>query len=371
MKRIIRLASVFFLLVLISGCSKNKQGTDNITNTVTPTVLPTVTVPAEQNTEDNTTEKTLTVKDLYPFVADTEYIYDGEGNEYAPYNRYTDFLDTENNRLQTRTDNGGTETVRVLEIKDGKLSVIKTINECYYRDNFMDAAAAEDKAEVLLMEPLEVGTEWTIPDGSKRYISGIGVNVDTPSGTYQAIEVTTEGTDSTSKDYYAPVIGLVKSVFSSGDTEVSSVLKEIKANAPFTQTIDIYYPDSDEKIHAEPLALTFKTGDETRLILEAALTKRAVEEDYQPLASTNTKLNSLYLDEDKIVHADFSPELVTEMNAGSGFETLILQCITNTLGNYYGTDEVYLTVDKKPYKSGHIEMKEGETLKVKTDNVIK
>ena len=41
------------------------------------------------------------------------------------------------------------------------------------------------------------------------------------------------------------------------------------------------------------------------------------------------------------------------MNAGAGGENLILQSIVNTFGNYYG-EKVYLTVDNKPYESGHI-----------------
>lgn len=51
--------------------------------------------------------------------------------------------------------------------------------------------------------------------------------------------------------------------------------------------------------------------------------------------------------------------LVSEMNAGAAYETMILQCITNTLGIYYGVKKVYLTVEGKPYSSGHIEMKKG------------
>jgi hypothetical protein len=370
MKKLLVLTGIITLLVLIGGCGKDKQGGEDITNTPTPTVRPTATLPAQQDTQDNTAEEALTVKDYYPLIADAEYVYDGEGNEFAPYNRYTDFLDTAGNRLQTRTANGGTETVRVLEIKDGRLSVIKTVNECYYRDNFLEEAAADDQAEVLLMEPLVQGTEWTLPNGSKRYISSTGVEVDTPSGTYQAIEVTTQYSDSTTKDYYSPQVGLVKSVFNSGDMQVFSVLREIKTDTPFTQTINIYYPDSDWKLHAEALTLSFRTGDITRLVFEDALKKKASEESYLPLASTNTKINSLYLGEDEIVHADFSPELVTEMNAGAGYELTILQCITNTLGNYYGTDQVSITVDGKPYESGHILMKEGETFRVDMENVI-
>jgi hypothetical protein len=370
MKKILLSISMVLLLVLLSAC--NKQRTEDKTDTV-PTTQPTVTQPAAVPTngaQDNTAAQTLTVKDYYPFLADTEYIYAGEGNEFAFYNRVTDFIDTANNKIQTRTDNGGTETVRVIEVKDGKLSVIKTVNECYYRDNLMDAAP-DAQEEVLLMEPLTQGTEWTLPDGRKRYISAVDVPIETPSGKYQTLEVTTESSDSTTKDYYAPNVGLVKSVFDSGNSTVSSTLSEIKSDTPFTQTISIYYPDSDNKIYAEPLELSFKTGDITRTVLEGALFRNAVKENYLPLSSSNTKINSMYLGKDSIAYVDFSPEFVTEMNAGAGYEQSILQCITNTLGNYYQTEKVYITVDGKPYESGHILMKKGETFKVDMSNVIR
>ena len=58
------------------------------------------------------------------------------------------------------------------------------------------------------------------------------------------------------------------------------------------------------------------------------------------------------------------------MNAGAGYELLILQSITNTLGDYYGVKEVNITIDGKLYESGHILMKKGETFKVNYDKVV-
>jgi hypothetical protein len=369
MKKIIMTISMIILLVSLSGCSKENQNQTEATATPVPTATPTVTIPAEDTAEDTTADE-LSVKDYFPLLSDIEYIYEGQGNEFAAYNQVTDFIDMQNNRIQTRTNNGGTETVRVIEIKDGKVTVMKAINECYYRENLMADAVTGDDAEVLLMEPLVPGTVWSLPDGRKRTISAVNVAIDTSSGSYQAIEVTTEGTDSITKDYYAPQVGLVKSVFGSGDMEVTSSLKEIKTDTPFTQTISIFYPDADEKIYVEQMPLEFRTNDDTKQILQAAISKEASKDSYLPLASINTKINSLYLGEDNIVHIDFSKELVSDMNAGAGYESLILQSITDTLGNYYGVQEVLVTMEGKPYESGHILMKEGETFKVNFDNVV-
>ena len=373
MKKIILSLSVVLLVLFLGACNKAKQ---NDTNEITPTVIPTITSPAESNADNAQNEGTLsdetqayTIDDYYPMLADTEYVYEGQGNEYASFGQTTDFLDASNHRIQTRTNNGGTETVRVIQIKAGKLEVIKTLNECYYRDNFLSGTTSEESPEVLLMEPLVQGTEWTLSDGRKRYISGVDVTVATPSGEYKAIEVTTENEDGQSKDYYAPQVGLVKSAFQSGDMEVTSSLKTINKNQPYTKTIDIYYPNVDEKLYPEQTTLTFHTGDETKDILQAAISKKASKDTYLPLASINTKVNSLYLSEDGTVMVDFSKEFVTDMNAGAGYELLILQGITNTLGNYYQAQNVIITVDNKPYESGHIMMEQGEAFHVNMDDV--
>lgn len=359
-------------MLMLSGCGKDKQNTNDNTNAVTPTVQPTVTLPAEDNAEnqDDESADTFELQDYYPMQSDTEYVYEGTGNEFASFIRVTDFLDEEKGRIQTRTNNGGTETVRVIEVKDGKLTVVNIINECYYRDNIMEKQA-EEKEEVLLMEPLVQGTEWMLSDGRKRYISAVDVEVDTPSGNYKALEVTTKSEDSTMKDYYAPQIGLIKSIFESGDMEVVSSLSKINKDTAFTQSLEVFYPNVDEKIYLEPLTLTFRTNDETKNVLQDAIRQKVSKDSYLPLASVNTKLNSLTLTEDNIVRIDFSSELVSEMNAGAGYEALILQAITNTVGNYYGVPEVLITVEGKPYESGHILMNEGETFQVSLDNVVR
>jgi hypothetical protein len=54
------------------------------------------------------------------------------------------------------------------------------------------------------------------------------------------------------------------------------------------------------------------------------------------------------------------------MNAGSGYEAMVLQCVANTFGSYYNKDKVILTVEGALYESGHIKLAKGEYLEVKT-----
>ncbi len=69
----------------------------------------------------------LKINDYYPFKENVKYIYEGIGNEYASYHTTVDFI--EGNRIQLRSNNGGTDTVKVLENKDGQLTMIcKEVN---------------------------------------------------------------------------------------------------------------------------------------------------------------------------------------------------------------------------------------------------
>jgi hypothetical protein len=369
MKKNILTLSFILMFVLLTACGKN---TNKVTESETQTAPATTATTAAQETTASTTKATtasevkLTIADYFPFRENTEYIYEGKGNEYASYNVMTDYI--KDNSIQLRTNNGGTELAEVLQYKDGALTKVLTRGEAYYRENLI--GKTEGKSEILLKEPLVKGTEWTLADNRKRYVSNVNVAIETPYGNFKALEVTTEGKNDTIKDYYALDVGLVKTIFSSSGTEVSSSLSDVKENVPFTQTIRFFYPNVDKNvIYYEDRQVSFKTNDITKDKLSSSI-KNLTREEFNQVLSKNTKINSLYLDKDNKVHVDFSKELTGEMNAGSGYEGMILQCITNTLGNYYVTNDVIITVDNKPYESGHILMRPGESFKVKMDNVV-
>jgi hypothetical protein len=340
MKKERLLIFMVLLLLFLGGCVENNGGPKD-----------------ENNNNNGEQEPQFTVGDYYPFKENVKYSYLGEGNEYASYTVYVDYL--KDNRIQTRTNNGGTEMVKVLENADGELTQILAQGECYYREDLTGRQADPAKLEVLLKEPLQQGTTWTLNDGRTRTITAVDVELSTPTGTYKALEVTTEGEHGKLVDYYAPEVGLVMTAFASEGMEVRSVLNQIE-NVPLTQAIDFYYPDKNlEKLVKVTKSLTFNTNDITRKKIEEAY--KEIPDNGARVLTEGAEIKSLYYNTtDKMVHVDFNQAFISEMNAGSGYEGMILQGITNTLGNYYGVDKVYITVEGKPYSSGHYEMKKGE-----------
>ncbi|WP_313165702.1 GerMN domain-containing protein [Sedimentibacter sp.] len=291
------------------------------------------------NNNDNQNE--YSIEEFFPVIENTKYSYKGEGNEFAAYTVFIDYIS--NNRFQTRTNNGGTETVKVYEFKDNQLIELYSRGETYFREDFTNREF--QGGNVVLKLPY----------------TGELKQIVTSQGNFNAIEVITESDQGTSTNYYAKDVGLVKSIYKSNDYEVSSTLDSLEQNVPLIQTVTLYYPDIDGvHLNSVDVQVSFNTNDSTKDVIEKTVKDLSVYE----LFSINTEINELYFDEnDESVHIDLSNNFIEEMNAGSGFESLMLQSIANTLGSYYGVENIYLTIDGNLYESGHISLKENEPLK--------
>ena len=373
MKKLCLVVCLILSLSILTSCAKKNPNptptptppitiTPTSPITITPTPTPTITTtPPPSGTSSS-------ISSYFSYKPNIKYVFEGKGNEYAAYTVFVDYI--VGTKVQLRIDNGGTETVKVMENKNGKLSVILSKSEVYYRENLTNSSIGSP--EIILKEPLVKGTTWTLPDKSKRFISNVDVKIKTKLGTYKTIEVTTKNKSGKILDYYAPNVGLVKSAFLlNGKEEVSSTLAKMGANIPLVQTVQFYYPNTNlDKVYYIGKKLSFKTNDITKIVFEKAFKALPAGKNLARVLTPNAKIKSLYLNKDNAVYVDFSKEFLTEMNAGSGYESLILKSITNTLGVYYGVNKVHITVEGKPYASGHIELKKGEFFKVDLKNTF-
>jgi hypothetical protein len=356
------------LAILLSGCGgEGSQDIDNKPNNIDVQENPkieeqqVVETPEEQKVEEKDKESvtsSLKIEDYYPVKENTRYVYEGTGNEYASYNVMIDYVNE--GKVQQRIDNGGTVMANIMEIADGKLIRSYSRAEAYYRENLLKSENKEQ--EILLMEPLKKGTSWELKDSRVRTITNTAADVTTPSGNYKAMEVTTKGPDGQTMDYYVKDIGLVKTTFSSEGMEVSSSLSKIEENVPFVQTISFFYPNiNDDQLYYRNKEISFHTNDITKNIVEKAYKENVPDPtSLNSVFTKNTKINSLYLNKDGNLYLDLNQAFLTEMNAGSEIEAMILQSVINTFGHYYGVEKVYLTIENEPYSSGHFSMDKGE-----------
>lgn len=164
------------------------------------------------------------------------------------------------------------------------------------------------------------------------------------------------------------------------EEESNNDANEEKYNADINNTankdeikkdVNIYYYDViTDKIVYINKTITIK-GKAVGTALVNAL-KESPNSDISPSIANEITLKSAKLDkENDTISLDFSANFISAQNLGSGAESKTLTAICNTFGDYYDINNVIITLEGKPYSSGHILMSEGEAFKVNLENTSK
>lgn len=365
MKKI--LIAAVLITMLLTACSGLGPSTNNTSGT---TGADGTSQQTSQSTSETQGTAEETIADYFPMTADVNMKYKGTGNEYAQYETYVDFIKA--NVMQIRENNGGTEMVKVYAVKNGALVNTFSRGETYFR---YDYTAMSEKEDILLKEPLVTGTAWKTPKGYDRSITAIDSQVETPAGKFTAIEVTTKGKDSETKDYYAKGTGLVKTVFKTNETNstITSELEKLEKGVPFKQKVKFYFPqfDKDRIVYVER-EISLKTNQDMKWQFQKELKTIPDKGGLGKTLTKNTQIRSISLDDKKdTVTVDLSGDFIKEMNAGTTLEGMLVDSISSTFGSYYLKSKCIILIDGKPYESGHILMKEGEAFDVKTEGIAR
>lgn len=336
---------VIFILIFIPGCAKSSPQL-----TKTPKPKPSATIPKEYSN---------TVSAYFPLKADLTYIYKGNGNEYA--SKVTTVEYVKGGVMQLNTNNGGTALSEVFVIGQGVIKKVYSKGESYWREDFTNQ---KDQDEIILQQPLKVGTEW-LSKGQKYRITSINTKISVPYGTYNAIKVETEMQGSNFSRYFVKDIGIVKEEFISGNNVITSDLSEI-LKEPVRIKLELYYPDKEaNKLVSIKRNLEFYTNQSmvSKIFKSLQYPSMSVQE-VLPSISAKTRLLS-YKRDDNALRLNFSKEFITEMNAGSNSESLYIDAIVNTFSKALGVEGVIINIENGNYESGHFSFGKNEVLKVK------
>lgn len=308
------------------------------------------------------------VKDYFPFKENTLYEYKGIGDELAQQKTYMEFISKD--RAQMKIFNPGMDLIKVLEYKDGAIYEVYSEGEFNHIENKIDQTSKSKS--ILLKEPLQVGNSWTVPGGRRRKISSLNKDLELPYGKLNAIEVTTElGEKRKQMDYYSLNLGHVASIYKDGDFEVKTLLQKIHRGS-VNQSIRYFYPleDGTGMIYKDR-KISFKTNDKIESIIEDCM-KNPQNETLIPLMSKTAKIKNIRMDKsNNILNIDFNKDFLSDnIKMGSFLESEIIQSIVNTLGDYYETNKVFISVEGKAYSSGHMDLKNDEYFET-TDDAIK
>lgn len=329
--------------------------------------------PDEAEGESDEAEVSQNLKDWFPTPENVHYVYEGNGMEFASFEWTPQFIDENTFQVAEATD--GTTVARIYEYREDEIIGIFSREETYFREDFMNTGypSTSEEFETILQLPIEEGHAWESETGASYEITGLNVEIETPSGSYQALEVTRVLDNYEIVNYYAEGVGLIQTVSypqEEGVGEISSTLAEIHEDTPEVLPVTLYSLNEDASgLNEIEVELSLNTNEPARLALASTLRGEIPEMEDIPLLTENVEINFMFLDTNNIANVDFTEELITEMNAGAGIEMLILQGIVNTIGDYYFVNDVLLTVEGEPYSSGHIELEEGETLEVDDSDV--
>lgn len=387
LRKVLTLILAVCMIVLPAGCARKDTGGTTVADTSISITTATETSPATSaetsasptasetakpsetasDTSAPSESAVLTLADYFPILPDVSCRFDVSGGKDLPVSTYVEFIGQDT--IQIKYDNGTTVKHVLYAIRDGEVRIAGERSELYARED-LSLLPSEGDGEILLKEPLKVGTTWYV-NGGIRSITDLKAQVDTPTGMYSAIEVTTIGNDTATRQYYAPGIGLVKTV-RTGAFEDTSVLGSRTTGQPETMDLTFYYPkmtDTDVVITSDEVSVKLYSNDSLTDVLTDYF-RHPPETDVLPLMSENAVVNSVMQEPvSGVVTIDFSKEFISGMNAGAAAEGAILQSIANTAGSLYGASQVIITIDKQLYESGHIAFKQGETLSVDYYNV--
>lgn len=308
------------------------------------------------------------VNDFITYKSNTETYYINSNSSGPDKFIYVDII--KDDRIQLRIITGDSQIGEILETKNGELKLISAIKGYTY---FTDMTQVQNlNAEILLKEPIAKGTSWTLPDGSKRYISNINVKVSTSHNVYtNAIEVTTQNGNQKSYAYYVPYVGLVKTTQNNKNKENSFIFSTLKENTSYKQNIKFFYPRlNTSTINYVNKKVTIKTNQNVKDIFTDSF-RTSPNSKLNCLLAKNVEINNIeYDNNNEAVSIDLSNDFISEMNKlDYNYEKNILQCVTDTLSNYYGTDKVRITIENKPYSSNNIQTKDNEYFYISKEKI--
>ncbi len=349
-------------LAIASLCAAIAVGCGSKKNDVKPTSEPTKQVESQAPivTVKPQASVDIQILEYFPFKENTLYKYVGEG--IVDLNQESFAIYTRDNQMQRFTKSENFKVTDVFGVHDGTL-FLDLGNTFYYMDSLLDYG--KTMGTIVLQGPLEVGTKWQFDANESAEITSMNVAVETPYGKFDTMEVTSVDKDGNKRqDYYAKGVGLVKSNYLQGGSEATMSLSEIVENTSFPIDVNFYLVNSTTgQDEVEKRSLELKSNIDLVKYLETEM-KKSKTADYEALIPEGASINEIVIDWQKsLAEVDLSKNYVEQLGVGAGIENSVLQAIVNTVGNFYGTDNVQITLDGKKYESGHITKEIGDYFK--------
>ncbi|MDR3240508.1 MAG: GerMN domain-containing protein [Clostridiales bacterium] len=346
MKKFLYVGLTLCLTLLSAGCGASKK--DGV---------PPPDNPASEQPDDRPDDLAAgSIQEYFPVKADTYYEYE---SSIADLNQQVFVTCTDGAQIQRRVSTAKVSATEVLEYVYGELRFIFGEPGFYYYEKLLPVEPAF--YSVLLREPLHVGQTWRMDETRNAEITAMDADVSTLSGDYKAMEITTSAADGKEqKEYYAPGVGLVKTVYTTEEygtleIELARITEETALNTP----AELYFLNGTSLVKEEKTLPVTTNCDLAALFTEAM---RTSGEGHTPLLPPGAKIQSIETDRaNNRLRIDLSREWI---DAAGDSETIVLQGVVNTIGHFYDAREARVTIGGEDYQSANLHLGPDDWLSV-------
>lgn len=159
--------------------------------------------------KDTGKDSVFTANEYFPKEIMTKKFSGGFENE-----GFTHIIDKiEDGKIQIKIQDTGMNMITVYKISQDQISLIYTLENTNTSEEIDFENLIENKKDVIIKSPIKKGSKWMDDKNGKYEITGVNIEVNTPAGKFDTIEVTYKNNDFEIKRYYAKNIGLVKNIY--------------------------------------------------------------------------------------------------------------------------------------------------------------
>ncbi len=280
--------------------------------------------------------------DYAPYLSNQIKQYSNGNQNSATYMNYSQ---NDNAQSQIQWRQQGAVVTQVFVIGEGQIQQVTSTTNLNPYDNVLssvDTLQTTD-SQIILQEPLTVGTEWTDASNQTSEITALYDAMQTEAGVLtNVIEVTRISDDRVQKDFYAQNQGFVGRWTSESLEEPGEYWQLVSdtRNVMLTHPITLFEPDDSqtELVRQSEGAFAFQTN--------GSLAK-AFEHMFRELGIIDATItvNDVYIDSQNVATIDFSPGVVAVLNNYEASEEAVIRSIVYTMGNFFQTEKVRLTVN--------------------------
>lgn len=287
-------------------------------------------------------ETVLELTDYLPYQANQMKQFKSSETNFTTY---VDYYDAALQMMQVREMIQGKTHIHVYRWDQNQIQLVLEEDNVQAFDNYLQTAQNQTENVVTLLSgPLTVGTTWQYDAEHQSELIALYEEATIEEATYKnVVEVKTAFEGYQLHQYYAAGDGLVmtRQIPNEGETATESFAQVSQNHHKVMMVVskEIASPqvEGDVLLATESVEFSWQTND----TLAKAFQRLFIEQGWMTDQMVINQMNV----EGGTATVDFSAGIVAAINAHPATEVGVIPAIVATIGNFYGVEQVMLTVN--------------------------